>query len=296
MKSITVFTPTFNRAYCLGQLYTSLLHQTNQDFLWLIVDDGSSDNTNELVQSWKNEHKIDIEYIFKENGGLHTAYNIGIENCKTELFICIDSDDFPPHDAIYKILFHWKKYGDEKYAGIIGLDFFINGSSIGGDLPAVKSLHIIELIDKYNYVGDTKMIHRTSLLKEVAPMPTFKDEKNFNPIYLFNQIDEIYPLLVLNENLCFVEYDSNGMSRNIYNQYINSPNSFAAMRKLNMTLSRASFYFVYKNAIHYVSSSMFAKNKNFLKESPKKAITFFAIPFGVMLYFYLKYKTKTNTL
>ncbi|MEN9336602.1 MAG: hypothetical protein RLZZ500_1589 [Bacteroidota bacterium] len=292
MKTLTIFTPTFNRAYCLGDIYASLLRQSSSDFHWLIIDDGSTDATQTLVEGWITEAKISIEYIYKENGGLHTAYNTAIAHLKTPLAVCIDSDDFPPDNAVALIVDFWKTNGNASYAGIIGLDFYKGGGAIGGDLPAVKSVHIIELTDKYGYVGDTKMVHRTELLQAIPPMPTFKGEKNFNPIYLYLQVDMHYPLLVLNENLCFVEYADTGMSRNIFHQYVNSPNSFAAMRKLNMVLPKASYRFVFKNAIHYVSSCLFAKNWRGLTQSPRKITTLLALPFGILLYFYIQFKTR----
>jgi len=104
MKSLTVFTPTYNRAYCLGQLYDSLVRQTNKDFVWLIVDDGSSDTTKEVVASWQKEDKIEIQYVYQENQGMHGAHNTAYKTIVTELNVCIDSDDYMPDDAIAKLL------------------------------------------------------------------------------------------------------------------------------------------------------------------------------------------------
>lgn len=292
MKTLTIFTPTYNRAYCLKDIYDSLLRQTLSDFHWLIIDDGSTDTTRTLVQSWKDENRLSIEYIYKENGGLHTAYNTAIAHLKTPLAVCIDSDDFPPDDAVQRIVGFWNTHGDLQYAGIIGLDFYKGGGAIGGDLPPLKSIHIIELTDRYGYVGDTKMVHRTDLLQSIPPMPTFSGEKNFNPIYIYLQIDKDYPLLVLNENLCFVEYADTGMSRNIFHQYVNSPHSFAALRKLNMELPRASYRFIFKNAVHYVSSCLIARHWKGLLQSPRKLTTLLALPFGILLYFYIQFKTR----
>ena len=103
MKTLTIFTPAYNRAYCLDRCYKALKRQTNKDFDWLIIDDGSTDNTRELVQSWidKQDNGFEIRYIYKENGGLHTAYNEAIANMDTELSMCIDSDDFPP-DVLFR--------------------------------------------------------------------------------------------------------------------------------------------------------------------------------------------------
>lgn len=100
MKTLTVFTPTYNRAHTLGRTYESLLRQTDQDFEWLVIDDGSTDNTRRLVQGWIAEDKIPIRYIHKENGGLYTGYNTAYANIETELCVCIDSDDYMPDDAV----------------------------------------------------------------------------------------------------------------------------------------------------------------------------------------------------
>ena len=92
MKRLTIFTPTYNRAYILPKLYDSLCEQTCQDFDWLIVDDGSTDHTKELVGDWIKEKKISIRYVCQENGGKMRAYNKAVSLTETELFVCIDSD------------------------------------------------------------------------------------------------------------------------------------------------------------------------------------------------------------
>ena len=119
MKTITIFTPTYNRANTLGRTYKSLCYQTCKDFEWLIVDDGSTDNTSKLVEQWIVEADFVIRYIYKENGGLYTGYNTAYANIETELNVCIDSDDYMPNNAVEIIINHWRKYGSDKYAGII---------------------------------------------------------------------------------------------------------------------------------------------------------------------------------
>jgi glycosyltransferase involved in cell wall biosynthesis len=100
-KTLTIFTPAFNRAHTIGRTYESLCRQTCKDFLWLIVDDGSSDNTQELVEGWKRcNNGFEIEYIYQENQGMHGAHNTAYRNIHTELNTCIDSDDYMPDDAV----------------------------------------------------------------------------------------------------------------------------------------------------------------------------------------------------
>ena len=129
---ITLFTPAYNRAYTLHLCYESLLRQTSKNFKWLIIDDGSTDNTRELVNRWiKKDNGFQIVYIYKENGGMHTAHNTAYENIDTELNVCIDSDDYMTDDAIEKIVDKWNTYKNEKYAGIVALDIYNNGEIIG---------------------------------------------------------------------------------------------------------------------------------------------------------------------
>ena len=102
--------------------YESLKRQTCKDFIWLIIDDGSTDDTKELVDSWILENKVEIRYHYQENQGMHGAHNTAYEKIDTELNVCIDSDDYMPDDAVEKIVSFWKKHGSDKVAGIVGLD------------------------------------------------------------------------------------------------------------------------------------------------------------------------------
>ena len=292
--TITVFTPTYNRKQLLSKCYESLRRQSNKNFIWLIVDDGSTDQTNLQVENWKNNiDEFKIDYIYKANGGLHTAYNEAIKNIDTELCVCVDSDDFMPDNAIELILNTWDKKRNTQYAGIIGLDYYTNGEIVGDILPGCNAINLNDMLINKVGKGDKKIVVRTELYKEVAPMKTFNNEKHFNPNYLNTLISEKYDFIVLNKNLCFVEYQPNGMSSNIYKQYLDSPNSYAEMRRLYMSLSRASFKFRIRNAIHYNSSCIIAKKyKDIIKESPNKLLTTITIPLGSILTFYIKAKNK----
>ena len=284
-EMLTVFTPTFNRAECLKKGYEALCRQTCKEFVWLVVDDGSTDQTRLLVEQWSRQEKgFEVRYIYKENGGLHTGYNVAIANIDTELSVCIDSDDYMPDDAVEKILTFWKKEGSDKYAGIAALDAFEDGTIIGDPFPKQKSINILDVsLGKYHYKnGDRKLVVRTALYKEVAPMPSYENEKNFNPHLMHLQISEKYDFLIYNTVLCVVEYQEDGMSNGIFKQYLNSPKSFAHMRK----------YMLGRHAIHYVSSSIIARNKRFLQESPRKWDVILAVPFGAVLTVYIKNKAK----
>lgn len=284
---LTVFTPAYNRADLLTRCYESMCKQTNKNFIWMIVDDGSTDNTREISESWvQNTKDFQVIYIYKENGGLHTAYNTAIANIDTELCVCIDSDDFMPDNAVGLILDFWKKNGSDKYAGIVGLDFDMDGNVIGDMLPDIKSVNLIGLFTgKYNIVnGDRTNVVRTYLYKKYAPMKVFKGEKNFNPHYMHLQISEEYDFLVLNENLRFVDYQETGMSNSMLKQYRSSPNSFAEIRKLYLSFKDTSLKFKIKHSIHLASSCILAKKTmSSVKDNPYKLLSVIALPFGFAL-------------
>lgn len=292
MKTLTVFTPTYNRAYCLDQCYESLKRQTNQDFLWLIIDDGSTDNTKTLVEGWMNEKVITIQYHYQENLGMHGAHNAAYHLIETPLNVCIDSDDFMPDNAVDLILKAWPKIKNKpKFAGIVGLDADKQGRIIGTPMPGdLESTTLTDLYQVHQVKGDKKLVYKTEVVKKYPHYPIFKGER-FVPLgYLYQLIDQDYKLYSINEVLCIVEYMPDGSSLNMLKQYRRHPKGFAFSRITEMKYSK-TFKERFKKAIHYVSSSLLAKNKRFLRESSKPFLTFIAIPFGVLLYAYILLKT-----
>ncbi|WP_062059382.1 glycosyltransferase family 2 protein [Aquimarina longa] len=295
MKTLTVFTPTYNRAYCLDQCYQSLVKQTSKDFVWLIIDDGSSDNTKELVESWKLENIVDIIYHYQDNLGMHGGHNAAYRLIETELNVCIDSDDFMPVDAVENIVSFWKKNGNNTYAGIIGLDADKNGDIIGTKIPEkIQETTVIDLYQKHKVIGDKKLVYRTEVVKKYPPYPIFEGEK-FVPLgYLYQMIDQDYKVLTLNKVLCIVEYMPDGSSLNMLKQYRRHPKGFAFSRLTEIKYA-TSFKELIKKTIHYISSSLLSKNWRFIKESPKKILTILMIPFGVLLYIYILLKTNKTS-
>ena len=281
---ITVFTPTYNRIKLLPQCYESLKRQTCRDFLWLIVDDGSSDGTGDLVARWMaEENDFAIQYISKPNGGLHTAYNTAIEAAETELMVCVDSDDYLTDTAIERIARCWNSRGDASAAGIVALNQNQDAQILGHRLPELEREHLITLYCQYSCRSDLKMIYRTDLLKREGPIPAFEHEKYMNPYYLFLKIDQKLPMLLLNEPVCVVNYQADGMSTSIVYQYVQSPRSFAALRRMMVSMEGASAPYVFKNSVHLVSSALLAKDLSLLKGLPRKGVLALAFLPGVLL-------------
>lgn len=292
MPTLTVFTPAYNRAHTLPRTYASLQRQDCKDFIWLIVDDGSTDNTAELVKEWQQRNEFEIRYIYKKNGGMHTAHNVAYENINTELNVCIDSDDELADGAVRKILEKWEKIKDQDYAGIVGLDADMNtGKIIGTDFGTELAETTLAGFYARGGQGDKKLIYRTDVINQYPPYPVFEGEKYVALAYKYRLIDQEYKLVVLNEVLCNVEYQQDGSSMNMLAQYINNPRGFAFWRKVCMQYPESKKR-VFIDCIHYVSSSIFSRNKHFISEAPKKFLTVLAVPFGIAMTFYIKNRVK----
>ncbi len=216
MPLITIFTPTYNRAYILPQLYKSLQQQTTNDFEWLIVDDGSTDETEQLVQSWLGEeNNFSIRYIKQLNGGKQRAVNNGVNNAHCPLFWIVDSDDYLPDNAV-EIAIKWfetiKEY--ENFAGISGLrgcNTGILGGTFEGEYIDCTSLERY----KYNITGDKSEIFYTDILKKF-PFPEFKGEKFVPEALVWNRIASAeYKLRWFNEVIYITEYLPDGYTRNV---------------------------------------------------------------------------------
>ena len=293
MKPIlTIFTPTYNRAHTIGRTYESLKKQNCKEFIWLIIDDGSTDNTSKLVEQWKNEScGFEIRYIYKENGGMHTAHNIAYENIDTELNMCIDSDDCVAEGAVKKILDKWEKIKNEDYAGIIGLDSDMQGEIIGKDFP--KDLVDTTLNAYYanGGSGDKKLVYRTDIITKYPEYPVFEGEHYVALGYKYRLIDQEYKLSILNEVLVNVDYQQNGSSATMWKQYVKNPKGFAFWRKVSMQYPESKKRLLV-DCTHYVSNSIMAGNRHFIIESPRKGLTIMSIPSGIVLYFVTRYKAR----
>ena len=282
-KLVTFFTPTYNRAHILHRCYESLCAQPDYDFKWLIVDDGSTDGTDELVSKWiDQEQRFEIRYIYKENGGLHTTYNVAVPVADTELFVCFESDDLFTADAMPIIKRIWAEIKDSDCVGFITLTKDIEGKLIGGRYP--ESMKTV-LYREHRRIasGDKQYVFRTEDLKKVFPMPSFPGEKFFDPKYSFFALDEIGPLAVTNEVFDISDYQPDGLTNTVIRHYYNSPNSFAEYRKMYMQLPDRSAAYIYKQNIHYVASCCLAGKLNkAVRESPKKGYTAFALLPGIL--------------
>jgi glycosyltransferase involved in cell wall biosynthesis len=215
MFLITIFTPTYNRRHLIERLYQSLLTQTQKNFEWLVVDDGSTDNTEKYFSDLLTKQQpIPIRYIKQPNGGKHRAINIGVQNASSELFFIVDSDDYLTENAIEKIN-HWVMTLDNshKWAGIAGLRGFSPKKIIGQHNPALYTDAKNSERRKYNLLGDKAEVYFTDVLKH-HPFPEIPGENFISEEIVWNAIArDGYYLRWFNEIIYICDYLDGGLTK-----------------------------------------------------------------------------------
>lgn len=222
--TVTVFTPTYNRADLLYRLYKSLCGQVFTDFEWVIVDDGSKDKTEDVIKSFIEEECLNIHYIKQTNGGKHRAINRGLKAAKGELFFIADSDDYLHKSSLLNVVTEYNKIRqDKQIAGIAGLDEKTCGGIIGSGLPYDMIVcNALDIRYRYNVKGDLKEVFRTEVLKEI-PFPEYEGEKFCPEALVWNRIAKRYKLLYINKPIYIVEYQENGITSSIIKARMLSP-------------------------------------------------------------------------
>ena len=208
---ITVCTPTYNRANLIEGVYNSLKNQTFKDFEWIVVDDGSMDNTKEVIERFIKESDFPIKYIFQENGGKHRAVNKALDIAKGELFLIFDSDDKCENSTFEIFYKYYEKYKDQ-VIGVVTLSKYTNNKIIGDKFP--NNEMITTLNDMFfikGIKGDKFIILRTDIFKQ-HKFPEFENEKFIAESSVWNLIGEKYKFVFLNIPLQIKEYYKGGLS------------------------------------------------------------------------------------
>ena len=216
---LTVFTPTYNRRELLKRAYDSLKGQTCRDFCWLIVDDGSTDDTGEAVQGFINEGVIPVEYHYHENGGKMRAHNRGVEYCRTEWFLCLDSDDILVSDAVEQILRCIEginvSQDNKRIAGIIAHKGRSETELLSGvDFPGTGHTETLYGLYLKGFRGETTLVFKTEVLRKY-PFPEINGEKYVPEDYIYDKIDEEYEYIVLPKILTVCEIVSEGYTDSV---------------------------------------------------------------------------------
>lgn len=222
---ITVFTPTYNRASFLPDIFECLCKQTFHGFEWIVVDDGSTDQTKEVMEQIVAEHHtFSIKYIYKANGGKHTAINIGAREADGELFFILDSDDRLPFDSLETVAkYYYQIQNNPNFGGVSGIDGFTNGDVLGSGLPSsIIDATTIDIRYKYKVKGDMAEVFRTEVMREY-PFPEISGEEFCPEALVWNRIAKKYKLRFFNKIIYLAEYQNDGLTANIVKMRMKSP-------------------------------------------------------------------------
>lgn len=225
---LTIFTPTYNRAYIIEKLYRSLQRQTATDFEWLVVDDGSQDNTAELFEKWQSEENaFPIRYYYKENGGKHRAINYGIQYASGEYFFIVDSDDYLANNSVERINYWLSRIsGEDKFVGICGCCAYPSGEFIGTTFEGEFLDCTVLERGKYGIEGDKAEVFNTKILR-MYPFPEYPDEKFITECVVWDRLAEDgYKLRFFNEAVYLAEYRDDGLTHQGMNLLYKNPQGY----------------------------------------------------------------------
>jgi glycosyltransferase involved in cell wall biosynthesis len=242
---VTVFTSTFNRGYRLSDAYKSLCRQTIKDFEWLIVDDGSTDNTEYLVQNWQNECSLfPIRYIKVPNGGKHRAINRGVKLAQGELFLILDSDDYLTDNAI-ELIKKWEATiatQKDQFCGVVGLRCTLDGTPLGTTFKGLSLDCYYRDNLKYGITGDKAEAFYTDVIK-AHPFPEFEGEKFISEGVTWTELSykEHKKLRYFNESIMRCEYIQDGLSHNWKKLLLNNPQGVLSNIKKEIEYTKPSY-------------------------------------------------------
>lgn len=225
----TIFTPTYNRKDTLPRLYTSLKNQTNFNFEWVIIDDGSTDNTEMLINCFKEQtNQFDIIYKKTLNGGKHRAINNGLDIANGKMFFIVDSDDYIVNNAIEIIEYYENSIHNlnEKFAGVSGLRKNSYNNIIGTALSTefIDATNIER--EKFNLIGDKAEVYYTDILKKYK-FPEFEGENFLTESVIWNKIAfEGYKIRWFNVPICICDYRNDGLTQNYFKNLSKNLNGY----------------------------------------------------------------------
>ena len=287
MKQLTIFTPTYNRKHTLDRLYQSLRQQDCKDFVWLIVDDGSTDGTEQVVKEWHNEGVIDIWYYLQPNGGKMRAHNRGVKECKTELFMCLDSDDMLTSPrSVSELLAFWNEKASVAHrpdiCGIISFKKII-GKDHSFQQTTVETL-TLEGLRQYSDECETSLTFKTDVLRQY-PFPEIEGEKFVTEAVVYDLLDQKYQYLLFPVYTQTCEYQDDGYSRNYLKVMLANPKGYQLYYNQLVRLKKERR--IYHTRM-YIATSLLAHDKKMFQKTSSKTLFLLFWPMGYMQYRRLK--------
>ena len=225
----SIFIPTYNREKLLPRAFQSIERQSFQDFHVIIIDDGSSDQTKDLVAQWSQRVAFPVIYHWQKNQGKHAAHNAALTYLNSELTVILDSDDMLAPDILAKLKAYWEAIPEAErdcFAAVEGLTAHLTGEVAGDRFPKdVFDSNYIEIRKKYGVRGDKKNAVRSDVLK-AFPYPQFPGERHIRPSILWERIANEYKTRYVNEVIQLIEYQPTGLSSNRFALRMKNPQGF----------------------------------------------------------------------
>ena len=271
---ITILTPTYNRAYCLPVLYHSLCLQTCKEFEWVVVDDGSVDETRHLIETWQKEGVICIRYFWQENMGKAQAHNRGVELAEGRLFTCVDSDDALDSDCVERIIAIWNEHPGK--IGIISPRKGMDGRKTAHWKGKVQFCTLYDAYRKYGLKGETMLVYQTSIIKKYR-FPVFHGEKFVKESYLYDCLDQEGEMYITKESFYRSEYLEDGYTLRMNSILRENPYGYQAYIIQRLKLDKKLKYKMIDTII-YISSKRMIRDHRLLKDAVYPGLT-------CMLYF-----------
>lgn len=290
----TVFTPTYNRAHTLHRVYDSLKAQTFRDFEWLIVDDGSTDSTYELITHWQQEKLFPIRYIYQENAGKHIAFNRGVREAKSELFLTLDSDDSCVPEALERFKHHWDGISSHQkiyFAGVTCLCKDKHGQLVGSYFPSeTVDSNYLEIRYKFKVKGEKWDLHYLKVLREF-PFPESIKQACIPESLVWNKFARKYKTRFINEVLRIYWIEGESLAHGGKPSKSAIGNSMMHLSALNEHLDWLPFapLAFFRSAVHYsrfsfhLGDSIFQQFKS-VRTSLGKVLWLANFPLGYLVY------------
>ena len=287
MNKLTIITPTYNRVPKLLNCYKSLIQQSCLTFEWLIVDDGSTDNTEAIVGEWINQTvKFKIRYVKKQNGGKSSALNVAFTMLKTQYACILDSDDYLVNTAVESFLKEKEQADkDSSCCGIMAFRHNEDGIVMGGkEIPTEsRKITMVDILNK-GFRTELFCFYKTSIISKLQ-FPAFPGEKFVSPQWLDFELARHFYFIPSACQYCICEYIEDGLTRNKRKVIIRNPHGYTAVKKQTFEFSESINKSI-KHGIMYDCGCIIGKDKNWFRNSPKKFLSILLMPIAYAIYLY----------
>lgn len=257
----TVFIPTYNRAHTLTRALESVAEQTCRDFEVVVIDDGSTDGTAGLIESWQDHAGFPIKYIYQENRGKPAAHNHALEVAEGKFFMTLDSDDSMLPDALENVLKYWElipEHNRDGFAGVGGLCKWDNGQISGSAYPEdIIDSNYLEMSRDHSLRGEKREAIRTDVLREF-PYPLIEGEKHIRPTMILRRLSLKYSLRFINVPLQINRHAPDGIMSRRFEYRMKNPKGLRLyfLEEISIFAEYSNWKKLYRNTVKFIRYSL----------------------------------------